>query len=75
MTVNNPNCIIADEELINSLLQNNNYRRKAEEELLSRHAYFIREGMGKYSLMEEEAFDACSDTILQAIDNINKSAF
>ena len=75
MTVNNPNCIIADEELISSLLQNNNYRRKAEEELFNRHAYFIREGISKYSLFEEEAFDAYSDTILQAIDNIIKGAF
>ena len=75
MSIYKPDSITADEELISSLLQNNSYRRKAEEELFNRHAYFIREGISKYSLLEEEAFDAYSDTILQAIDNIIKGAF
>ncbi|MEO6550635.1 MAG: sigma-70 family RNA polymerase sigma factor [Ferruginibacter sp.] len=65
----------SDEELINSLQQNNSLRRKAEEELFNRHAYFIREGMHKFSLPEEEAFDAYSDTILQTIDNIIRGIF
>ncbi|MCW3092825.1 MAG: sigma-70 family polymerase sigma factor [Ferruginibacter sp.] len=72
MTFDNPS---ADEELIKSLQQNNSLKRRAEEELFNRHAYFIREGMNKYSLPEEEAFDAYSDTILQTIDNITKGLF
>jgi RNA polymerase sigma factor (sigma-70 family) len=64
-----------DEELIKCLQQNNSLRRKAEEELFNRHAYFIREGMHKFSLPEEEAFDAYSDTVLQTIDNITRGLF
>jgi RNA polymerase sigma factor (sigma-70 family) len=72
---NNPGNRSADEELIKGLQQNNALRRKAEEELFNRHAYFIKEGMSRYSLPEEEAFDAYSDTILQAIDNIVRGLF
>jgi RNA polymerase sigma factor (sigma-70 family) len=72
---NNPSNNSADEELIRSLQQNNANKRKAEEELFSRHVYFIKEGMSRYSLPEDEAFDAYSDTILHAIDNIVKGLF
>ncbi|MBC7890084.1 MAG: sigma-70 family RNA polymerase sigma factor [Ferruginibacter sp.] len=75
MTFDNPTIISADEELIRSLQQNNAFKRKAEEELFNRHAYFIKEGMSKYSLPQEEAFDAYSDTILQSIDNITRGLF
>lgn len=75
MTFENPSIISSDEELINSLQQNNALKRKGEEELFNRHAYFIKDGMSRYSLPEEEAFDAYSDTILQAIDNINAGLF
>ena len=72
---NNGSGIPGDEELIKGLQQNNAGKRKAEEELFNRHAYFIKEGMNRYSLPEEEAFDAYSDTILQAIDNLAKGLF
>lgn len=75
MTFDSPTIISADEELIKSLQQNNALKRKAEEELFNRHFYFIKEGMNKYSLPEEESFDAYSDTILQAIDNIARGLF
>ncbi|MEO5888880.1 MAG: sigma-70 family RNA polymerase sigma factor [Ferruginibacter sp.] len=75
MTFDNRSNNLADEELIKSLQQNNGFKRKAEEELFNRHVYFIKEGMNKYSLSEEEAFDAYSDTVLQAIDNIAKGLF
>lgn len=75
MTFDNPTIITADEDLIKSLQQNSSLKRKAEEELFNRHSYFIKEGMNRYSLPEEEAFDAYSDTILNAIDNITRGLF
>ena len=76
MAFDNPSTILsADDELIASLQENNMLKRKAAEELFNRHIYFIKEGMNKYSLPEEEAFDAYSDTILQAIDNIARGLF
>ena len=65
----------SDEQLILGLQQNDSSRRKSEDELFSRHVYFIRDGMNRYSLQEEDAFDAYSDTILQAIDNIAAGLF
>ena len=50
-------------------------KRKAEEQLFNRHVYFIKEGMSKYSLDQEDAFNAYSDTILQAIGNIVNTRF
>ena len=64
-----------DDELIRSLQQDSIVRRKAEDLLFIRYMYFIREGMNKYSLPEEESFDAYSDTILQSIDNIINGVF
>jgi RNA polymerase sigma factor (sigma-70 family) len=64
-----------DEELIEGLQQNSMQKRKAEETLFLQHVYFIKEGMHKYSLPEEEVFDAYSDTILYAIHNIVNGAF
>ncbi|MEP7142795.1 MAG: sigma-70 family RNA polymerase sigma factor [Ferruginibacter sp.] len=72
---NNATYNLADEDLIKSLQQNNALKRRAEEELFNRHSYFIKEGMNRYSLPEEEAFDAYSDTILQAIGNIARGLF
>ena len=64
-----------DEEMIRSLKENEKVKRKAEEQLFNRHAYFIKEGMSKYSLDQEDAFNAYSDTILQAIGNIVNTRF
>ena len=50
-------------------------RRKAEEELFSRHIYFIKDGINKYSLDQEDAFNAYSDTILQAIVSLSGDRF
>lgn len=71
----NTNLFSDDEEMIRGLTENKMVKRKAEEYLFNRHAYFIREGMNKYSLDEEDAFNAYSDTILQAIDNIVNTRF
>jgi RNA polymerase sigma-70 factor (ECF subfamily) len=65
----------ADEEMIRNLKESKMVRRKAEEELFSRHIYFIKEGINKYSLDQEDAFNAYSDTILQVINNISGNLF
>lgn len=65
----------ADLDIINNLLHEGVDRRKAEELLFSRYAYFIEQGMHKYSFAEEEAFDVYSDTILSAIPKIIDRSF
>jgi RNA polymerase sigma-70 factor (ECF subfamily) len=65
----------ADREIIGRFRQGGIERRRGEEQLFSRFAYFIREGMRKHALSEEEAFDAYSDTILVAIENITNAGF
>ena len=67
--------VFSDEELIQNLQGNNLLKRKAEDALFKQYIYFIKEGVKKYVLQEDEAFDAYSDTVLQAIDNIRKGLF
>ena len=64
-----------DRKLTAGLLQGGIHKRRAEEELFTRYAYFIKEGIKKYSLQEEEAFDAYSDTVLSAIEKITNGSF
>ena len=64
-----------DEDLIIQLQQGSHLKRKAEDALFTRYVYFIKEGMHKYSLTEDEAFDAYSDTILYAIGSIAGNIF
>lgn len=73
MSFTNPS--LNDEDLVSNLQQNSSLKRKAAEEIFNRHAWFIKDGINKYSLSEDEAFDAYSDTILQALDNITKGLF
>ena len=65
----------SDREIIGQLRQGGIERRRSEEQLFNRFAYFIREGMRKHALSEDDAFDAYSDTILAAIENITNSGF
>jgi RNA polymerase sigma-70 factor (ECF subfamily) len=67
--------ISTDEEMIRCLKDSNAVKRNAEEQLFNRHAYFIKEGINKYSLDQEDAFNAYSDTILVAINNIVSTRF
>ncbi len=67
--------VVSDEEIIRNLKESKLVKNKAEEQLFSRHAYFIKEGIIKYSLDQEEAFSAYSDTILQAINNVSTGRF
>ena len=65
----------AGRSIIEQLLEGGISRRKAEEQLFSTYSYFIREGAAKYSLTEDESFDAYSDSILSAIDKIISHSF
>jgi len=64
-----------DQEIIELLRQSGIDKRKSEEQLFNRFAYFIREGMNKHALSEDESFDAYSDTILAALENIRTTHF
>jgi RNA polymerase sigma factor (sigma-70 family) len=75
MEPDNPFPIPKDIDIIDNLRQNSSGRRKAEEHLFHRFVYFIREGIRKYSLSEEDAFDVYSDTILSAIEKITGGLF
>jgi RNA polymerase sigma-70 factor (ECF subfamily) len=65
----------ADQELIENLRREGVTRSKSEEQLFTTYTYFIREGMKKYRISEDEAFDAYSDTILAAIEKIRSGSF
>ncbi len=75
MSFDGSRVVSSDEELIQNLQENNLLKRKAEDALFNRYIYFIKEGIKKYALQEDESFDAYSDTILHAIDNIRKGYF
>jgi RNA polymerase sigma factor (sigma-70 family) len=64
-----------DQAIINSLLQTGIERRKGEDQLFTTYSYFIREGMRKYSLQQEDAFDAYSDSVIAAIQKITDGSF
>jgi len=67
--------VTADAELVKHLQPTSPTKRKAEESLFNTYSYFIREGMSKYSLSEEDAFDAYSDAVLHTINNIVSGLF
>ena len=64
-----------DQEIIDHLRLSGTDKRRSEEQLFNRFAYFIREGMTKHALSEDESFNAYSDTILAVLDNIHKDHF
>ena len=65
----------AEREIINGLSETGNNRRKSEEQLFNRYAYFINEGMHRHGLLQEQAFDVYADTILSAIEKIRNGSF
>lgn len=65
----------SDREIIDALQQSGPERRLAEEKLFKEYVYFIHKATYKYSLPEEDAFDAYSDTILSAIQTIARRDF
>ena len=70
-----PDNTITDAEIIDSLTGNGNDRRKAEDRLFNGYSYFVKEGIRKYSLAEEDALDVYSDTIISAIEKITTGFF
>jgi RNA polymerase sigma factor (sigma-70 family) len=65
----------ADGQIIELLLQNGLDKRRGEDALFTRYDYFIREGMSKLGLSEEESFNAYSDSVLAAIEKISNGTF
>ena len=64
-----------EREIIDSIQQNRIERKKGEERLFNRYAYFIQEAIYKYSLPQEDAFDIYSDAIISAIEKIADGSF
>jgi RNA polymerase sigma factor (sigma-70 family) len=64
-----------DRQIIGLLRQKGLEKRRGEESLFNEYAYFIRDGMRKHRLSEEEAFDAYSDSVLVAIESISNETF
>lgn len=64
----------ADNEIINSI-RDSTTSRKGEEDLFNTYDYFIKEGMRRHHLVQEEAFDAYADTIISAINKIRDGSF
>ncbi len=58
-----------------SLRQPGIERRRTEDQFFNRFAYFIKEGIHKYALSEDDAFNAYSDSILAAMEKIVEGSF
>lgn len=67
--------IYKDDEIIHIIRENEPAKSSAENQLFARYAYFIEEGKRKYSLSDDDAFTAYSDTILTTLNNIRNSIF
>jgi RNA polymerase sigma-70 factor (ECF subfamily) len=64
-----------DSRIIADVQKGGALRRKAEDDLFNTYSYNIQEGIKKYSIREEDAFDAYSDTILSVISSIANGRF
>ncbi len=64
-----------DQDIIEHLRLDGRERRRSEDQLFSRYAYFVREGMSKHALSEDESFSAYSDSVLSAIEKIVNQSF
>ncbi len=67
--------LLTEQEILDGLLLDGWQRHRAEEQLFRQFDYLIREGMKKQGLSQEESFDAYSDTILSAIEQISRHSF
>lgn len=67
--------IYKDDEIIHIIRENEPTKSNAENQLFARYVYFIEEGKRKYSLSDDDAFTAYSDTILTTLNNIRNSSF
>ena len=59
-----------EREIIMSLQAGGSQRRMAEKQLYEHYFYLIKHGSSKYSISEEDAASAYSDTIIGVIENI-----
>jgi RNA polymerase sigma-70 factor (ECF subfamily) len=64
-----------DQDIIDSLLQDGIDRKKGEEQLFKRYAYFIDQAINKYTFSSDEAFNIYADSILAAIGMIHNRSF
>jgi RNA polymerase sigma-70 factor (ECF subfamily) len=64
----------SEQEIMENLLSAQ-YRRTGEDQFFHAYSYFVREAVRKYSIPEEDALDAYSDTIISAIEKITSGVF
>jgi len=64
-----------DREILSNLLLTGTSRRRSEELLFKHYHYFVREGMAKYPLKEEESLDAYCEAVLSCIRGIRDGRF
>ena len=65
----------AESSIMGGLMSAGISKRKAEDELFKLYSYFIREGIRKYSISEDDSIDVYSDTILSTIQKITDRSF
>ena len=65
----------AEQEILNKIRSTGIIKMKGEEHLFKKYFYFIRYGRNKFSLTEDDLFDAYSDTIIAAIRSITDDSF
>lgn len=66
---------LSDNNIIDGILKGGNQRRINENKLYEKYYYFIKEGVKRYHLDEDESASVYSDTILAVIDSINQGSF
>jgi RNA polymerase sigma factor (sigma-70 family) len=71
----NATLIDNDFEIIQNLKLGGTMRERAVDVLYKKYAYAINQGVHKRNLLEEEAFDAYTDTILSTVDSVIKESF
>lgn len=65
----------SDEVIIKGLLTGGTERRNYERKLYEAYFYFIRVGVQKYRLFEEDSASAYSDSIISVIENVINGRF
>ena len=75
MPFHQPTQNFSDRDIINNLLLDGINRKRGEEQLFNRYAYFIEQAMHKYSFQEDETFNIYADAIMAAITKITNRSF
>lgn len=66
---------ISEQEIVDGLLSSGIQRSRAEEQFFRQYDYFMKEGIRKYSLSNDESFDAYSDAVISAMEKITNRSF